>query len=124
MFLWLDAVYNGGPASRPVCAAQSAVYGDDDHVFQPIGARACGYLLKELMFQKIAPPRAQDRQLTPRQFQILRLLADGHSYKTCADLLSLSLDTVRFHVRHIYEQPHVHSKSEAVLKALRSGLIS
>jgi DNA-binding NarL/FixJ family response regulator len=129
------------------------VYGDDDHVFEAICAGACGYLLKEtprekllaaiqelreggapmspevarkvvLMFQKIAPPRAQERQLTPRQFQILRLLADGHSYKTCASRLSLSVDTVRFHVRHIYEQLHVHSKSEAVLKALRGGLIS
>jgi DNA-binding NarL/FixJ family response regulator len=129
------------------------VYADDHHAFEAICAGASGYLLKEtprerllagirelheggapmspeiarkvvLMFQKIAPPRAQERQLTPRQFQILRLLADGHSYKTCADRLSLSLDTVRFHVRHIYEQLHVHSKSEAVLQALRNGLIS
>ena len=77
-----------------------------------------------LMFQKVAPPKTRERQLTPREFEILRLLADGHSYKTCADRLSLSLDTVRFHIRNIYEQLHVHSKSEAVLKAIRSGLIS
>jgi len=129
------------------------VHGDDDHVFEAICAGACGYLLKEtprerllaairelreggapmspevarkvvLMFQRVAPPKARERQLTPREFQILRLLADGHSYKTCADQLSLSLDTVRFHIRSIYEQLHVHSKSEAVLKAVRSGLIS
>ena len=129
------------------------VYGDDDHVFAAICAGACGYLLKGvpserllaairelrdggapmapeiarkivLMFQKLAPPRDRQRQLTPREFQILRLLADGHSYKTCADQLSISLHTVRFHVRSIYEQLHVHSKSEAVLKALRCGLIS
>jgi DNA-binding NarL/FixJ family response regulator len=129
------------------------VHGDDAHVFEAICAGACGYLLKEtprdrllaairelrdggapmspeiarkvvLMFQKVAPPKIQERQLTPREFEILRLLADGHSYKTCADRLALSLDTVRFHIRNIYEQLHVHSKSEAVLKAVRSGLIS
>jgi len=129
------------------------VYGDDDHVFEAICAGACGYLLKGIprerllaairelrdggspmspevarkivaMFQKVAPPKTSDGQLTPREFQILRLLADGHNYKTCADQLSLSLHTVRFHIRNIYEQLHVHSKSEAVLKALRGGLIS
>jgi len=129
------------------------VHSDDDHVFEAICAGACGYLLKEtpparlvaairelreggapmspeiarkvvLMFQRVAPPRNHDHQLSPREFQILQLLADGHSYKTCADHLSLSLDTVRFHIRNIYEHLHVHSKSEAVMKALRSGLIS
>ena len=129
------------------------VHSDDEHVFEAICAGACGYLLKETpparlvsaiselreggapmspeiarkvvqMFQRVAPPRNRDHQLSPREFQILRLLADGHSYKTCADHLSLSLDTVRFHIRNIYEHLHVHSKSEAVLKALRSGMIS
>ena len=52
-----------------------------------------------------------------------RLLTEGHSYKTAADALSVSLDTVRFHIRHIYDKLHVHSKSEAVLKAVRSGLL-
>jgi len=129
------------------------VYGDDDHVFEAICAGACGYLVKGIprerlltairelrdggspmspevarkivvMFQKVVPPKTRDGQLTPREFQILRLLADGHNYKTCADQLSLSLHTVRFHIRNIYEQLHVHSKSEAVMKALRGGLIS
>lgn len=129
------------------------VHSDDDHVFEAICAGASGYLLKEtppervvaairelreggapmspeiarkvvLMFQRVAPPRSQENQLSPREFQILRLLADGHSYKTCADHLSISLDTVRFHIRNIYERLHVHSKSEAVMKALRSGIIS
>lgn len=129
------------------------VHSDNESVFEAICAGASGYLLKEtpparlvaairelleggapmspeiarkvvLMFQRVAPPRNQDNQLSPREFQILKLLAEGHSYKTCADQLSLSLDTVRFHIRNIYERLHVHSKSEAVLKALRSGLIS
>jgi DNA-binding CsgD family transcriptional regulator len=75
------------------------------------------------MFQKFAPPRTEQDQLTEREMDVLRLLAEGHSYKTTADKLSLSLDTVRFHVRNIYEQLHVHSKSEAVSKALKSGWI-
>jgi DNA-binding NarL/FixJ family response regulator len=129
------------------------VYGDDNHIFEAVCAGACGYLLKGtprdrllaairelhdggapmspeiarrivLMFQKVAPPKNRESQLTPREFQILQLLADGHNYKTCADQLSLSLHTVRFHIRNIYGQLHVHSKSEAVLKALRSGLVS
>jgi DNA-binding NarL/FixJ family response regulator len=141
------------PSHPEIKILMLTVHGDDDHVFEAICAGACGYLLKEtprerlltairelrdggapmspevarkvvLMFQKVAPPKARERQLTPREFQILQLLADGHSYKTCADRLTLSLDTVRFHIRNIYEQLHVHSKSEAVLKGLRSGLIS
>ena len=55
---------------------------------------------------------------------MLVLLASGHSYKTAARELELSLDTVRFHVRHIYEKLHVHSKSAAVLTALRQGILS
>ena len=48
---------------------------------------------------------------------------DGHSYKTAALELGVSVNTVSFHVRHIYEKLHVHSKSEAASKALRSNLI-
>jgi DNA-binding NarL/FixJ family response regulator len=127
------------------------VYGDNDHVFEAICAGASGYLLKDTpparlidairealtggaplsadiarrmvrMFQRFAPARAE-ATLTPRETDVLRLFADGHSYKTAADALGMSLDTLRFHVRHIYEKLHVNSKSEAVLKAFRSGLI-
>ena len=51
------------------------------------------------------------------------LLAEGHVYKTAAAKLELSVDTIRFHIRNIYEKLHVHSKSEAVLAALRKGLV-
>lgn len=54
---------------------------------------------------------------------MLQLLSEGHSYKTCADQLCVSHDTVRFHVRNIYDRLHVHSKSEAVRKALKNGWI-
>ena len=128
------------------------VFGDDDRVFEAICNGASGYLLKDTpparlldairelaaggapmspeiarkvvaMFQRIAPPRETPGGLSPRETQILRLFAEGHSYKTAAAELDISPDTVRFHIRHIYEKLHVHSKSEAVLKAFRTGLL-
>lgn len=128
------------------------VYADDEHIFEAICAGACGYLLKDTpptklleairelreggapmspeiarkvvtMFQKTAPPPTNEQQLSPRELQVLKSLAEGHSYKTAAAALSLSEDTIRFHVRNIYEKLHVHSKSEAVLKAFRQGIL-
>lgn len=128
------------------------VYGDDDHIFEAICAGACGYLLKDTpptrlieairelhaggapmtpevarkaitMFQKVAPPREEGHRLSPREVQVLDLLSQGHSYKTAADALSVSVDTIRFHIRNIYEKLHVHSKSEAVVLALRKRIV-
>jgi DNA-binding NarL/FixJ family response regulator len=128
------------------------VYADNEYVFEAICAGASGYLLKDTpppkllesireihnggapmspevarkvvtMFQKVVPPKNQEHQLSARELQVLKLFADGHSYKTAAVMLSISLDTIRFHIRNIYEKLHVHSKSEAVLKALRNGII-
>lgn len=128
------------------------VYDDNDHVFEAICAGASGYLLKDTpperlleairelhgggapmtpgiarkvleMFQRVPAPRDDARRLSPREQEVLQLLSEGHSYKTAADALALGMDTIRYHVRHIYEKLHVHSKSEAVLKALRTGLI-
>ena len=128
------------------------VYTDSDRVFEAICAGACGYILKDTpparlldairevhnggaplsagiarkvitMFQNVAPARKQDANLSPREISVLKLLAEGHSYKTAADALSVSIDTLRFHIRNIYEKLHVHSKSEAVLKAFRNGII-
>ena len=127
------------------------VHEDSDSVFTAVCAGACGYLLKGtpparllecirelheggapmspgiarkvvLAFQKTAPAKP-DMQLSLRQMEILRMLAEGHSYKVCAATLNVGLDTVRSHVRRIYERLHVHSRSEAVWKALQSGLL-
>jgi DNA-binding NarL/FixJ family response regulator len=127
------------------------VHGDSDSVFSAVCAGACGYLLKETapskllesirelyeggapmspgiarkvvqMFQKATPP-PESLQLSARQVEILRMLAEGHSYKVCAATLDVGLDTVRSHVRKIYERLHVHSRSEAVWKALEAGLL-
>lgn len=129
-----------------------SIYNDNGSVFEAICAGACGYLLKDTppsrllqaleearwggapmspeiarkvvtMFQRIAPPRSEAHNLSPREIQVLQLLADGYSYKTAASTLEISVDTLRFHIRNTYEKLHVHSKSEAVLKAFRTGLI-
>jgi DNA-binding NarL/FixJ family response regulator len=129
------------------------VHGDDDSVFAAICAGACGYLLKETeparlleciaelhaggapmspgiarrvvtTFRQHSPEVRNDLELSPRQSRILQLLTEGHSYKSCADTLGVSLDTIRHHVRKIYERLHVHSRPEAVWKAVTSGLVS
>lgn len=128
------------------------VYADNDHVFEAICNGACGYLLKDTpparlvealrevdrggapmspeiarkvltMFHRVAPLPEGEAALTPRERQVLKLLAEGHSYKSSAAELDLSIETIRFHIGHIYRKLHVHSKSEAVALALRRGLV-
>jgi DNA-binding NarL/FixJ family response regulator len=128
------------------------VYDDDDRIFSALCAGASGYLLKNTppmrllqslheaagggaplspevalkviaLFREFRPPDRADYDLTPHEMRLLKLLAEGHNYKTAAAQLRLSVNTVSTHMRHIYEKLHVHSKSEAVAKALRSGLV-
>jgi DNA-binding CsgD family transcriptional regulator len=54
---------------------------------------------------------------------VLKLMVEGHHYKTAAHELGISTNTVSFHLKHIYEKLQVHSKTEAVAKALRDRLI-
>lgn len=76
-------------------------------------------------FQKTQPIQKKEEsiQLTKREKEVLSGLVDGSSYKAIADLLNISLDTVRFHFRNIYKKLHVHSQSEAVVKAIKEGLV-
>ncbi len=128
------------------------VYDDDTRVFQALCAGATGYLLKNTppsrlidgirevagggspvspeiarriinVFQKVRPPHEAPNDLTPHELRILKLLVDGHNYKTAAVELNVSINTVSFHMRRIYEKLQVHSKSEAVAKALRNRLV-
>ena len=129
------------------------IYDDDERIFEALCAGAGGYLLKRTaparlleslkevseggapmspevarrvirLFRDIRPPKHADHQLTPHQIRLLKLLADGHNYKTAAAELGVTVDTVGFHLRHIYVKLQVHSKSEAVAKALRDRIIS
>lgn len=129
------------------------VYAEEDKVFESICNGACGYLLKETpparlleaiseaheggapmspeiarkvvtLFQKTGPAEKFAEQLTPQEVRLLKLLVEGYSYRGAADQLNISVNTVRDYIRSIYEKLHVHSKSEAVGKALRNRLIS
>jgi DNA-binding NarL/FixJ family response regulator len=128
------------------------VYKDDDRIFRAICAGACGYLLKKTppgrlveslreaaeggapmspevarrvveLFRGFHPAQQVRCHLSPQERRLLELLCEGHHYKTAAAEMSISLHTVKFHMRNVYEKLHVHSKSEAVAKALRDGLI-
>lgn len=127
------------------------VHGDDENVFGALCHGAIGYLLKDIepvrllsairechtggspMSPEIArravlklrgwKPGNESNPMSEREMQVLHLLGEGHSYKTCATQLMVSVDTIRFHIRSIYNHLHVHSKSEAVGKALRNGWI-
>jgi DNA-binding NarL/FixJ family response regulator len=128
------------------------VYDDDDNVFNAICAGASGYLLKNTaparlleslrevvdggapmspdvarrvvtLFREFRPPERASYHLTPQETELLKLMVDGHHYKTAAAAMGISTSTVSFHLKHIYEKLQVHSKTEAVAKALRERLI-
>jgi len=75
------------------------------------------------LFRDFQPPERENYQLTPHETRLLRLLVEGHNYKTAAAELGVSFHTIHFHMRNIYEKLQVHSKSEAVAKALRNRIV-
>ena len=128
------------------------VYDDDERIFAALCAGAIGYLLKNTqptrllealrevqaggapmspevarrvitLFQNFTPPQNAAYHLTPQEKELLKMLVEGHSYKTAAHQLKISIHTVSFHLRNIYEKLQVHSKSEAVAKALREHIL-
>jgi len=128
------------------------VYDDDERIFDAMCAGASGYLLKKTppaklleslkeavaggapmspevarrvitLFREIRPPDRADYQLTPHETRLLKLFVEGHIYKTAAVELGVSVNTVNFHVRNIYEKLQVHTRSEAVAKALVNRLV-
>jgi DNA-binding NarL/FixJ family response regulator len=129
------------------------IYDDDERIFDALCAGCSGYLLKDTpparlleglreavsggapmspgvasrvvaLFRTFRPPRTSDTELTPHELRLLRLLVEGHSYKSAAGQLGVSRHTVSFHLRSIYDKLQVHTKSAAVAKALRTGLTS
>ena len=128
------------------------VFEDDQKILDSICAGASGYLLKLTAPEKIleaireivnggapltakvarrllasiagtAPAPPLHVELSDREKQILTGLVDGLSYKMIADRYSISLDTVRTHIRSIYEKLHVHSRSQAITLAMRNRLV-
>lgn len=76
----------------------------------------------ELFRQTMWTPPTET-SLTQREVEVLQSLVDGCSYKMVADRHGISIETVRNHIKHIYEKLHVHSKSEAVAKALKKRIV-
>ena len=128
------------------------VFEDNENIFNAIYAGASGYILKRHLSEEIADairtvlnggapmtgsvakkvlkmlPRAKSQEqeksnLTEKETKILELLVHGFSYKMIASEIFISIDTVRFHIKKIYEKLHVHSATEAVSKALKNRLV-
>jgi DNA-binding NarL/FixJ family response regulator len=75
------------------------------------------------LFREHRPPEKADYQLTPHETRLLKLLVEGHNYKTAAAEIAVTVHAISFHMRRIYEKLEVHSRTEAVAKALRQGLV-
>jgi len=75
------------------------------------------------LFQRVKAPQNAGHALTPHEIRLLRMLVEGHNYRTASTELGVTVHTISFHMRKIYTKLEVHSKSEAVAKALRDGII-
>jgi DNA-binding NarL/FixJ family response regulator len=75
------------------------------------------------MPQHVMPAEAPDYHLTPREKEVLACIVNGLSYKMIADQLNISYETVRSHVKKIYEKLHVASLTEAVAKAINQRIV-
>lgn len=128
------------------------VYDDDDRIFDALCAGACGYLLKRTpptrllenireaitggapmspevasrvinLFREIGAPERIEYDLTPHETRLLKLIVEGHNYTTAAEELGVKYSTIKFHMQNIYDKLQVHSKSEAVAKALKNRIV-
>lgn len=147
----IEAVARVRAVDKDIPILMLTVFDDNQHVFDAICAGASGYLLKKhissklfsaidevmeggapmspsiarmvlaSMQQKKAPENSY--QLTPKEKEVLTSLSKGNSYKMIGAKFDISLDTVRSHIRKIYEKLHVHSQTEAVSKAINEKLV-
>jgi DNA-binding NarL/FixJ family response regulator len=128
------------------------IFDNEDQIFAALCRGANGYLLKTIpparllealqeavdggspmspqiaarvvdLFRAFRPPEHSEYRLTPQELQLLKLLVEGHHKKTAAREMGISFHTVSFHLKNIYEKLQVHSKTEAVAKALREKLV-
>lgn len=116
-----------------------SIYDDDERIFDALCAGACGYLLKRTsparllesikeaitggtpmspevasrvlsLFHDVSTHERDDCELTPREVRILELIVEGYNHATAADELSITCDTIKFHMRHIYHKLQVRSR--------------
>lgn len=128
------------------------VFDDNANVFEALKNGANGYLLKKTppaklleyiedvasggapmtssiasqvlkMFAELPHQINKEYNLSEREKQVLLLLVNGYSYKMIANEMFIAIDTVRSHIKKIYEKLQVNSKSEAVAKAFKDKLI-
>lgn len=128
------------------------VFDDNKNVFEAISSGANGYILKKTppaklleyiqeaqtggapmsssiatqvlrMFSSMNNQKGEDYSLSEREKEVLQLLVNGYSYKMIASEMFIAIDTVRSHIKKIYEKLHVNSKSEAVAKAFKDRLV-
>ena len=128
------------------------VFDDNKNVFESIKNGANGYILKKTaparlleyiaeaasggapmsaniatqvlkMFSSMNNSKGEDYNLSDREKQVLQFLVNGYSYKMIAAEMIIAIDTVRSHIKKIYEKLHVNSKSEAVAKAFKDKIV-
>ncbi|MCG9900511.1 MAG: response regulator transcription factor [Hydrotalea sp.] len=128
------------------------VFDDNKNVFEAIKNGANGYILKKTqpsklleyiseaasggapmtssvasqvlkMFSSLNTSKGEDYNLSDREKEVLQFLVDGYSYKMIAAEMYIAIDTVRSHIKKIYEKLHVNSKSEAVAKAFKDKIL-
>jgi DNA-binding NarL/FixJ family response regulator len=104
------------PPARLLEALQEAVEGGS-----PMSPAIAARVVK--LFRTFRPPEQSDYRLTPQEITLLKLLIEGHHKKTAAREMEISIHTISFHLKNIYEKLQVHSKTEAVAKALREKIV-
>ncbi len=146
----IEAVRKIRVFNRDLPVLMLTVFDDNRNVFEAIRAGASGYLLKKnisprlfsaieevlsggapmspsiarMVISSMQPPvKENPYELTPREKEILSLLSKGNSYKMIASALQISLDTVRTHIKNVYDKLHVRSQTEAVSKAINERIV-
>ena len=147
----IEAVGRVRSSNKEIPILMLTVFDDNKHVFDAICAGASGYLLKKHISTKLFPAIEEvleggapmspsvarmvlasmqqktssenPYQLTPKEKEVLTSLSKGNSSKLIAAQVQISIDTVRSHIRNIYEKLHVHSQTEAVSKAINEKLV-
>jgi len=148
----VKAVKNIRRINKHIPIIMLTVFDDNENIFNAICSGASGYILKRYATEQIpgairdvlaggAPmtgsvarkvllmvPQAKNEEqeksnLSKQQTDILQFLVNGFSYKMIAAEMKISIDTVRFHIKKIYDKLHVHSATEAVSKAIKDKLV-